>query len=105
MTLSTFDAEYVACFEATGHALWMRGFIPRLHVMDTISKLLKIYGDNDAARRFSQNDKVSSKSKFMEVKYLVLTRSVSVYHWDPDKPHDSRSFDEDIGAKGLQRAC
>ena len=27
VTPSTFDAEYVACFEATGHALWMRGFI------------------------------------------------------------------------------
>ena len=67
--------------------------------MDTISEPLKIFGDNDAASRFAQNDNVSSKSKFLEVK------SVSVYRWDSNKPHDSRSFDKGIGAKGLQKAC
>ena len=76
MTPSTFDAEYVACFEATGHTLWMRDFISGLRVMDIISEPLKIFGDNDAARRFAQNDKVSSKSKFLEVKYLVLKEKV-----------------------------
>ena len=76
VTPSTFDVEYVACFEATGHALWMRDFILGLRVMDTISEPLKISCDNDAARRFAQNDKVSSKSKFLEVKYLVVKEKV-----------------------------
>ncbi|RWR73399.1 Gag-protease-integrase-RT-RNaseH polyprotein [Cinnamomum micranthum f. kanehirae] len=76
VTPSTFDAEYVACFEATGHALWLRDFISGLYIVDTISKPLKIYCDNDAARRFAHNDKVASKSKFLEVKYLVLKEKV-----------------------------
>ena len=45
-------------------------------MMDTISKPLKIFCNNDAARRFPQNDKVSSKSKFLEVKYFVLKEKV-----------------------------
>ena len=76
MNPSTFYAEYVACFEATGHALWIRDFIIGLQIMNTISKPLKIFCDNDAARRFAQNDKVSSKSKFLEVKYFVLKEKV-----------------------------
>ena len=76
MTPSTFDAEYMAYFEATGHALWMSDFFSGLRIMDTIFEPLKSFGDNDVARRFAQNDKVFSKSKFLEVKYLVLKEKV-----------------------------
>ena len=76
MTLSTFDAENVAYFDATGHALWMRDFISGLRVINTISEPLKIFGDNDAIRRFAHNDKVFNKSKFLEVIYLVLKEKV-----------------------------
>ena len=44
--------------------------------MDTISKPLKIYRDNDAARRLAYNDKIISKSEFLEVKYIVLKEKV-----------------------------
>ena len=54
----------------------MRDFISGLHIMDTISKPLKIYCDNNAVRRFAHNDKVASKSKFLEEKYLVLKENV-----------------------------
>ncbi|XP_059285644.1 secreted RxLR effector protein 161-like [Lycium ferocissimum] len=43
---STMEAEFVACFEATIHALWLRNFISGLGVVDTITKPLKIYCDN-----------------------------------------------------------
>src|SRR5262249_23734238 len=45
---STIEAEFVACFEATIHGLWLRNFISRLQVVDTISRPLKIYYDNSA---------------------------------------------------------
>ncbi|XP_070041549.1 secreted RxLR effector protein 161-like [Nicotiana tomentosiformis] len=39
---STMEAEFVACFDATIHALWLRNFISGLGVVDTITKHLKI---------------------------------------------------------------
>ncbi|XP_033508918.1 secreted RxLR effector protein 161-like [Nicotiana tomentosiformis] len=39
---STMDAEFLACFEVTIHALWLQNFISGLGVVDTITKLLKI---------------------------------------------------------------
>ena len=78
MTPSTFDAEYVACFKATGYALSMRNFISGLRVMNTNSEPLKIFDDNDATRRFAQNDKISSKSKFLKIKYLVLNKMYEI---------------------------
>jgi hypothetical protein len=38
-------AEFIACFEATGQAIWLKKFIPDLKVVDCIYKPLKIYCD------------------------------------------------------------
>ncbi|KAL0554019.1 hypothetical protein IC582_007924 [Cucumis melo] len=46
---STMEAEFVACFEATVHGLWLRNFISGLGIVDSIAKLLRIYCDNSAA--------------------------------------------------------
>jgi hypothetical protein len=40
---STMEAEFVACFEATVHGLWLRNFISRLGIVDYVSKPLRIY--------------------------------------------------------------
>ena len=44
--------------------------------MDSISKPLTIYCDNSAAVSFSKNNKRSSGSKHMEIKYLVVREKV-----------------------------
>ena len=62
---STMEAEFVACFEASSHALWLRNFISGLGVVDSIAKPLKIYCDNTATVFFSNNGKFSSGSKHM----------------------------------------
>ena len=69
---STMEAEFVACFEATVQANWLRNFISRLTVVDSISKPLKIYCDNFAAVFFSKNKKYSKGAKHMELKYFVV---------------------------------
>ncbi|XP_048235983.1 secreted RxLR effector protein 161-like [Ricinus communis] len=56
---STIDAEFVACFKATIHGLWLRNFISGLGIVDSIARSLKIYCDNSAAVFFSKNDKYS----------------------------------------------
>ena len=73
---STMEAEFVACFEATIHALWLRNFISGLGVVDTITKPLKIYCDNSAAVFFSKNDKYSKGAKHMELKYFTVKEEV-----------------------------
>ena len=73
---STMEAEFIACFEATNHALWLRNFISALGVVDSIARPLKIFCDNTAAVFFSKNGKYSSGSRHMELKYLVVRERV-----------------------------
>ena len=77
-TSSTIEAEFVACYEATIHALWLRNFISRLGVVDSIARPLRIYCDNSAAVFFSKNDKYSSSSasKHLKVKFLIVKEEV-----------------------------
>ena len=46
---STMYAEFIACYEATGQAIWLNKFIPDLKVVDCIDKPLKMYCDNQPA--------------------------------------------------------
>ena len=76
ITASTMAAEFVACFEATIHGLWLRNFISGLGIVDSIAKLLKIYCDNFAAVFFSKNDKYSKGAKHIELKYFAVKEEV-----------------------------
>ena len=40
---SIMEVEFVACFKATVHGLWLRNFISRLGIVDYVSKPLRIY--------------------------------------------------------------
>ncbi|XP_074283854.1 secreted RxLR effector protein 161-like [Silene latifolia] len=87
---STMEAEFVACFEATIHALWLRNIISGLGIVDSIAKPLRIYCDNSAAVFFSKNDKYSKGAKHMELKFLsvkeeVQKQRVSFEHIRTDK--------------------
>ncbi|GAA0170757.1 transmembrane signal receptor [Lithospermum erythrorhizon] len=79
------QAEFVACFMARNHGLWLRNFISGLGIVDTIAKPLKIYCDNVVEVFFSKNDKYSSGAKRIDLKYLavkedVRERRVSIEH-------------------------
>ena len=39
---STMEAKYIACYEATCHAIWLRNFVSCLHVLDSIMRSLRI---------------------------------------------------------------
>ncbi|XP_040374625.1 secreted RxLR effector protein 161-like [Rosa chinensis] len=73
---TTFQAEYIAIFEATGHALWLRNFISHLKLISSIEKPMVIYCDNASAVFFSKNNKRSSGSRNIDVKYFALRESV-----------------------------
>jgi hypothetical protein len=69
---STMQAEFVACFEATGQAVWLKNFIPGLRVIDSISRPITLYCDNQPAVIFSSNNKSSDAAKHIDIKFLVV---------------------------------
>ena len=70
------EAEFVSCFEATQHGVWLKSFISGLRVVDSISRPLKIYCDNSAAVFMAKNNKSSSRNKHIDIKYLALRERV-----------------------------
>ena len=66
------QAEFVACYEATGQAVWLKNLIPGLRVVDSISKPITLYYDNKAAVFYSSNNKSSGAAKHIDIKYHVV---------------------------------
>jgi hypothetical protein len=75
-TTSTMEAEFVSCFEATSHGVWLKSFISGLRIMDSISRPLRIYCDNSAAVFMAKNNKSGSRSKHIDIKYLAIRERI-----------------------------
>ena len=57
-------------------ALWLRNFITGLHIVDCIDRPLKTNCDNKAKKLYSKNNRCSSKSKHINIKFLVVKERV-----------------------------
>ena len=68
------DVEFVACFKAIIHVLWLHNFISRLGIVDSIAKPLTIYCNNFVVVFFSTNNKYFKDAKLMELKYFLLKK-------------------------------
>ena len=75
-TSSTMEAGYVACYEDTRHTIWFRNFISSLGVVHSISRPLKLFGDNSAYVYFSRNTRSTSRSKHINVKFFFVKEKV-----------------------------
>jgi hypothetical protein len=69
-------ADFVACYEATRQAEWLKKFVPGLKVVDNIKKSLKIYCDNESAVQYSYNNKKSDIFKHINIKYYVVKEKI-----------------------------
>jgi hypothetical protein len=69
-------AEFVATYEATGQAIWIKKFVPGLRVVDSIERQLRIYCDNEPAVFFSHNNKSSGSSKYIDIKYYIVKENI-----------------------------
>ena len=76
-TSSTMEAEYVACYEATCHAIWLRNFILGLEVVHSISEPLKLLCDNSTIVSFFRNIKSTFSSKHIDVKFYFVKKKVA----------------------------
>ena len=73
---STMEVEYVACYEATCQAMWLKKLIFGFHIVESIFNLLVIYCDNTAVVHFSQNNRSVTRSKHFDIKYLFVREKV-----------------------------
>ena len=73
---STMEAEYVACYEATCQAMWLKKLFLGFHIVESISKPLVIYCDNTIDVHFSQNNRSATHSKHFDIKYLFVREKV-----------------------------
>ena len=60
-TSSTMAAEFVACYEASNHRIWLRNFVTGLKIMESIERPLKLYCDNKSVVLYSNNNRSSTK--------------------------------------------
>ncbi|XP_062113630.1 secreted RxLR effector protein 161-like [Humulus lupulus] len=69
---STMAAEFVACYEASNHGIWLRKFVTGLHIVENVERPLKLFCDNNSAVLYSNNNRSSSKSKHIDIKFRVV---------------------------------
>ena len=70
------QAKFVACYEAISQAIWLKNFIVGLYIIDFVSRPITILRDNSTTIFFSKNNMYSSKSKHIELEYLVFHERV-----------------------------
>ena len=69
-------AEFVACYEASNHGLWLQNFVTRLRILSGIERPLKLYCDNKLAVLYSNNNRSSSRSRYIDIKFLLVKKKV-----------------------------
>ena len=73
---STMAAEFITCYKVSNHGIWLRNFVTGLRIMDGIKRPLKIFCDNKLAVLYSNNNRSSTKSKHIDIKFLVIKERV-----------------------------
>lgn len=73
---STMAAEFVACYEASNQGIWLRNFVTGLRILEGTARPLKLYCDNKSAVLYSNNNRSSTKSKHIDIKFLVVKERV-----------------------------
>jgi len=66
----------VACYEASNHGIWLKYFVTGLQIMEGIERPLKLYYDNKSVVLYSNNNRSSTKSKHIDIKFLVVKERV-----------------------------
>ena len=87
---SAMEAEFIACYEASNQAIWLQNFIIGFCIIDGIEEPLRINYDNKATKLYSKNNSSSSKSKHIDLKFLVVKERVQNFQVSIE--HNSTKF-------------
>lgn len=76
-TTSTMQAKFIAIYEGVCEGFYLKNFLIQISIIDTIdSRPSKIYCDNFAAVCFTKNNKRSTNSKHIDLKYYTVRERV-----------------------------
>jgi hypothetical protein len=67
MTSSTMYAEFIACYEAMGQAMWLKKFVSSLRVVDRIERPLKLYCGNEPTVFYAHNNNKTKAVKHINI--------------------------------------
>ncbi|XP_040951489.1 secreted RxLR effector protein 161-like [Gossypium hirsutum] len=73
---SIMATEFVVCYEASNHEIWLRNFVNGLRIIENVERPLKLFCDNKSAVMYSNNNKSASKPKHVDIKLLVAKEKV-----------------------------
>ena len=68
--------EFVVCYEASNQGIWLKNFVIGLRIVEGIERPLKIYRDKKLAFLYSNNNRSSTKSKHIDIKFLIIKERV-----------------------------
>ena len=79
------EIDFIAYYEVSNKGIWLHNFIIGLHIVNGIERPLKLYCDNNSAILYSHSNRSSSKSKYIDIKFLTVrervhSRLVSIEH-------------------------
>ena len=69
-------AEFIACYETSNHGIWLLNFVTELRTLDGVDRPLRLFSDNKSAVLYSNNSKSSTKSKYIDIKFLIVKERV-----------------------------
>ena len=70
------NVEFVACYKVSNHGIWLQNFVIGLHILEGVERPLILYCDNKSVVLYSNNNRSSSKSKHIDIKFLVVKEKV-----------------------------
>ncbi|RDX91977.1 Copia protein, partial [Mucuna pruriens] len=73
-------AKFVVCFKASNHKIWLQNFVTSLRVIDGTERSLKTYCDNNSTVLYPNNNRSSTKLKFIDIKFLVVRERIQNKH-------------------------
>ncbi|GKC13295.1 retrotransposon protein, putative, ty1-copia subclass [Tanacetum coccineum] len=76
----TCESEYIAAYEASKEAIWMKNFIEDLGVVPTVQDPIEIFFDNESVVALTKEPKDHGKSKHIERKYHFVRSKVEEGH-------------------------
>jgi hypothetical protein len=69
-------AEFIACYEAVGQAMWLNKFVLDLRVIDSIERSLKMYYDNEPTILYAHNNKKTKATKHINIRFYVVKEKI-----------------------------
>ncbi|GKA47302.1 retrotransposon protein, putative, ty1-copia subclass [Tanacetum coccineum] len=75
---SSTDAEYIAAFDASKEAVWIRKFISGLGIVPTIEEPISMYCDNTGAIAIAKDDGVTKGARHFRAKVHYLRETIKM---------------------------